>query len=160
MAVRPVKTQISLGGCQGWSESLLGAHSFCWLCHVVAIMRLWHFSSSVNSILQTHMPSHLVGLRCLIFRRSLRLLLYFKCANSEGSGETARMRRLAWAFAGCICDKYHNIMSWLKHRKHVKIQTPEKIAVIILTVMILSFRTHVWVNSADLDQTSPRGTVS
>ena len=35
------------------------------------------------------------------------------CANSEGSGETARMRRLAWAFAGCLCDKYHNLTSWL-----------------------------------------------
>ena len=48
------------------------------------------------------------------------------CANSEGSGETARMRRHAWAsdeiapmrrlaraFAGCLCDKYHNLMSWL-----------------------------------------------
>ena len=56
MAVRPTKTQISLGrvfavrrkklgslvthwahsGCPGWSESSLGAHSFCWFCHVVA----------------------------------------------------------------------------------------------------------------------------
>ena len=35
------------------------------------------------------------------------------CANSEGSGETARMRRLACAFAGRLCDKYHNLMSWL-----------------------------------------------
>ena len=26
------------------------------------------------------------------------VLPYFMCANSEGSGETARMRRLAWAF--------------------------------------------------------------
>ena len=34
-------------------------------------------------------------------------------ANSEGSGETARMRRLAWAFAGRLCDKYHNLMIWL-----------------------------------------------
>ena len=34
-------------------------------------------------------------------------------ANSEGSGETAPMRRLAWAFAGRLCDKYHNLMSWL-----------------------------------------------
>ena len=33
------------------------------------------------------------------------------CANSEGSGETARMRRLAWAFAGRLCDKYHNLMN-------------------------------------------------
>ena len=27
-------------------------------------------------------------------------------ASSEGSGETARMRRLAWTFAACIGDKY------------------------------------------------------
>ena len=27
---------IRLGGCPGWSESSLGAHSFCWFCHVVA----------------------------------------------------------------------------------------------------------------------------
>ena len=35
------------------------------------------------------------------------------CAHSEGSGEIARMRGLAWAFAGRLCDKYHNLMSWL-----------------------------------------------
>ena len=33
-------------------------------------------------------------------------------ANSEGSGETARMRKLAWTFAGRLYDKYHNLMSW------------------------------------------------
>ena len=27
---RTAKTLIRLGGCPGWSESLLGAHSFCW----------------------------------------------------------------------------------------------------------------------------------
>ena len=36
------------------------------------------------------------------------------CANSEGSGETVWMCRLARAFAGRLCDKYHNLMSWLK----------------------------------------------
>ena len=35
------------------------------------------------------------------------------CANSEGSGETGRLRRLDWAFNGRLCDKYHNLMSWL-----------------------------------------------
>ena len=29
--------------------------------------------------------------RCLIFDRTLRLLPYFMCVNSEGSGETAQM---------------------------------------------------------------------
>ena len=33
---RTTKTLIRLGGCPGWSESLLGIHSFCWFCHVAA----------------------------------------------------------------------------------------------------------------------------
>ena len=53
------------------------------------------------------------GVKCLIFGRPLRLLPYFMCANSEGSGETARMPGLTWAFVGHLCDKYHNLMSWL-----------------------------------------------
>ena len=53
------------------------------------------------------------GARCLIFSQTLRLLPYVMCVNSEGSGETARMPRLAWAFAGRLCDKYHHLMSWL-----------------------------------------------
>ena len=44
------------------------------------------------------------GTRSLIFSRTLRLLSYFMCANSEGSGETAQMHRLAWAYAGRPCD--------------------------------------------------------
>ena len=64
------------------------------------------------------------GASCLIFCRTLRLLPYFMCANSEGSGESVRMRRLASAFAGRLCDKYHNLMSWLNftvcyHMSHV-----------------------------------------
>ena len=53
------------------------------------------------------------GATCLMFGRTLRLLSYFMCANSEGSGETARIRRLARAFDGCLCDKYHYLMRWL-----------------------------------------------
>ena len=51
--------------------------------------------------------------RCLIFGQTLRRT--FICVNSEGSGQTARMRRLAWAFAVRLCDKYHNVMSWLNY---------------------------------------------
>ena len=46
-------------------------------------------------IFQMRMRSYPVGARCLIFGRTLRLLPYFMCANSEFSGETARTRRLA-----------------------------------------------------------------
>ena len=51
--------------------------------------------------------------RYLNFGRTLRLLPYFMSAKREGSGETAPMRRLIWAFAVRLCDKYHNLMSWL-----------------------------------------------
>ena len=34
--MRTAKTLIRLGGCPGWSESSLCAHSFCWFCHVAA----------------------------------------------------------------------------------------------------------------------------
>ena len=43
-------------------------------------------------------------------------------ANSEGSGETARMRRLAWAFAGRLCDKHHNLMRWFILFKTIQIE--------------------------------------
>ena len=59
--------------------------------------------------LQTRMRSHPVGLDVW----SLVGLPYFMCKNSEYSGEIARMRRLAWAFAGRLCDKCHDLMSWL-----------------------------------------------
>ena len=66
----------------------------------------------LRKILQKRMCSNPVGLR-LIFGQTLRLLSYFMWANSKGSGETARMRSLTRAFAGRLCDKYHNLMSWL-----------------------------------------------
>ena len=65
-------------------------------------------------ILQTRMRSHPVVLDVWFLVGPLRSLPYFMCANSEGSGKTARMRRLAWAFAGRLCHKYHNLMSWLR----------------------------------------------
>ena len=61
------------------------------------------------------------GARCLIFGQTLCLLPYFMCANSEGPGETAQMCRLAWAFAGRLCDKYHNLMSWLKRQFNLSV---------------------------------------
>ena len=80
------------------------------------VMRLWFFSSSINSFFNRasaaiHTYS---GGRCLMFSRTRRLLPYFMCAKSESSGEPARMRRLAWAFACPHCIKYHDLMSWPK----------------------------------------------
>ena len=56
-------------------------------------------------ILQAPMPSHPVGLDGWFFGQTLRLFPYFMCVNRGGSGETVRICRLAWAFAGHLCDK-------------------------------------------------------
>ena len=55
-------------------------------------------------VLQTRMCSHPVGLDVWCVRTAKALAIL---------PETAQVRRLAWAFAGRICDKYHNLMSWL-----------------------------------------------
>ena len=47
------------------------------------------------------------------------------CANNEGSGETARLRRLAWVFAVRLCDMYHNLMSWLNYITKVLVKVSE-----------------------------------
>ena len=78
-------------------------------------LRLWHFSSSVISFFK-HPCAAIQWARCLNFGLTLPLLPYFMCANSKGSGKTARMRRLTWAFAGQLCGMYHNLMSWLISR--------------------------------------------
>ena len=42
----------SLGGCLGWSESSLGAHTFCWFCHVAVQMDMkFKYSVSYRSYL-------------------------------------------------------------------------------------------------------------
>ena len=74
------------------------------------VMRLWYFSSSVNSFFKRACAA-IQWAKSLIFGGTLFLLTYFMCANSEGCGKTVQMHRLAWAFAGHICD--HNLMSWL-----------------------------------------------
>ena len=74
---------------------------------IMALFDLHKLSSNAHA-----QPSS--GARCLIFGWTLRPLSYFMCVNSEGSGETALICRLACAFPGRLCDKYHNLMSWLK----------------------------------------------
>ena len=51
---RTVKTLIRLGGCPGWSEYSLGAHSFCWFCHVAAHIVISFAFLNVNPIILTN----------------------------------------------------------------------------------------------------------
>ena len=58
------------------------------------VMRLWSFSSSIKSFFKNAHAQPSSGARCLIFSWTLRLLPFFRCANSEDYGETAGMRKL------------------------------------------------------------------
>ena len=64
-------------------------------------------SSSIPSwqILTAH-AQPFRGARDLVFCLKVPLDTLLVWASSGGSGETARMRRLAWTFAACIGDKY------------------------------------------------------
>ena len=74
-------------------------------------------------ILQTRMHSHPVEQDVWFL---VGLFLYFICANSEGFGKTARMRRLAWAFAGRNCDKYPGSLLFFFLSRVVNVGTSSK----------------------------------
>ena len=67
-------------------------------------------------ILQTPMCSHAVGLDVWFL---VRPFIYFQTSCVRTVKALARLRRLTWAFAGHLCDKYHNLMSWLNHLHRV-----------------------------------------
>ena len=61
-------------------------------------------------ILQKCMCSHPVGLEVWFL---VRLFAYFHTSRMWTGKALARLRGLAWAFAGRLWDKYHNLMSGL-----------------------------------------------
>ena len=62
-------------------------------------------------IFQTCMHSHPAGLDVWFL---VRPFVYFHTSCVRSVKALARLRRLAWVFAGRLCDKCHNLMSWLK----------------------------------------------
>ena len=50
---RKAETLIRLGGCPGWPESSLDAHSFCCFCHVVAHFNRLHKRAGIITTLTT-----------------------------------------------------------------------------------------------------------
>ena len=60
--------------------------------------------------LYTRMRSHPMGLHVLF---SVRSFGYFYTLCVRTAKALVRLRRLAWAFAVRLCDKYHNLMCWL-----------------------------------------------
>ena len=89
--------------------------------HFSQLMRLWHLPHSVNSIFKRASTAIQWGYTSDFWSDPLSTSVLYVC-KQEGSGETAQMRRLAWAFPGCLCGKYHNLMSWLIWEIHMKKQ--------------------------------------
>ena len=142
-------------------------------------------------ILQKRMHGHPVGLDVWYL---LRHFVYFHTLWVWTAKVLAwlRMRRLAWAFTGRLCDKYHNLTSWLKWYSEISYLTeiftgfkkikklfmilfqnlnqnprtllPKFYGLYCYQVSLLEYRNvtkfsdrQVWANSADPDQTAPRG---
>ena len=106
---------IKMRGYTVWCESSLAHMSFCWFCRALIRSDLEIASFGITNFHFICLPhvSILIGPR----QANLVLIAY---ASSEGSGETARMRRLAWTFAARIGDKYQirltrsNYYSWIR----------------------------------------------
>ena len=125
-------------------------------------------SSSIPSwqILTAH-AQPFRGTRDLAFCLKVPLDSLLVWASSGGSGETARMRRLAWTFAAHIGDKYQIRLTRPNYRKFPKYSDTQKIC---------SYNSKIWTmrlyhrvmcpndadgmaNSVDPDQTAPLGAV-
>ena len=61
-------------------------------------------------ILQMRMCSHPVELDVWFL---VEHFVYFHTSCVRTSNALARLRRLTWAVTGRLCNKYHNLMSWL-----------------------------------------------
>ena len=68
-------------------------------------------------ILQTRMRSHLAGLDVWLLVGPFD---YFNTSCMRTAKALARLRRIAWAFAGRLCNKYYNLMGWLESEIMVK----------------------------------------
>ena len=66
--MQTAKTLIRLGGCPGWSESSLDAHSICWFYHVAAQIHRWVLYNTVYQVLAMS-----IGLIIYWFRRANKL---------------------------------------------------------------------------------------
>ena len=129
------------------------------IVHVLSV-RLWLFELCqeimvlfvLRKLIQTHssnvhtQPSS--AARYLIFGRTLRLLPYFMCGNSEGSGKTVWVHRLAWAFTGRLCDKYLNLMSSVFKDSHMAICW-ERVDLLAFRLCCFTVKRFNWASSWD-----------
>ena len=93
---------------------------------------LWHFKYVCTADKKHRGCSHLDA-----------LFPYIVYANSDGSGETARMRRFAWIFTVRQCDNYLFHMGWLIFL-NILINFISILKVAALTVHLRCMRTRLF----------------
>ena len=89
-----------------WHVAELFLVSYCFVNYIWAPSSEFVSSSIPSWQISTAHAQPLRGARDLAFCLKVPLDSLLIWASSEGSGETARMRRLAWTFAARIGDKY------------------------------------------------------
>ena len=87
-----------------------GALCFWKLSH---LMRLWRFSSSINSFFKRACAAIHWGMMSDFWSDPSSTSILHVCEQRR-LWQNARMPSLAWAFAVRLCDKYHKLLSWLK----------------------------------------------
>ena len=101
---------IRLGGCPGWSESSLGAQSFCWFCHEAAHMML-HLLQVYQMLLKWYKYMYHLSLvtRKPVFRVSDQGRLKLQCSSIETSYS---LEILDIASRGIILSKQRTTKCW------------------------------------------------
>ena len=129
---RLAKALIRLRVCAGWSEALLVAHTTlleisCTGSNTQKSLKIHEWVSTWELALiaydqKAHLSTHTdVSYRAkdLNIGKILYWHTYFMYASSECSGESAHVRRLAWAFVAQQRYKYQNLKCWLKILKFI-----------------------------------------
>ena len=107
--MRTAKTLIRLGGCPGWSESSLGAQSFCWFCHEAA---------------------HAFDCKAVLIRRIIEFrIVFFFCFFSQIGKFSSKLGKTHTCFAlgtalftgsGYVGRKVHND-NWQTYKRKLDI---------------------------------------
>ena len=109
---RTAKTLIRLGGCLGWSESWLGARSFCWFCHVAAHI----YKGSIKRFQQ---KSH-----SLLFNPYLIRLIHLSKLFISSNWHLQRTERAR--LKKCLYFSFYNMFIWSLNTKLNQIKKKKK----------------------------------
>ena len=113
----------ALGGCPGWSESSLGAHLFCWFCHVVAHINfilfrtLSHQFSYPTSFEPQHDKTNKVTVRPAKTQISLGIRIWSESSLCAQWADAQADLSLRWAHThsvGFVMSRliYYTAKSW------------------------------------------------